>query len=514
MNKNFNQQNKKKQHNKKFTHHNFLNPNLPNLPNPNFLNPNFPNPNLPNPNLPNGVILVPQYNKYISIFNSNYPNQNSVLNIHDKEKEISNVPIPKKTQSIPNIVPKITRIVVKRPNNLENDIDNSANNDDDIINSIISNILSGNSSIPFDEKLNLNFNNLLNKNTKNNENSNKQTDEVVIPNIDYENMLFIDEKPKNIEDLLFIINKIGNEYLLDKYYNLDMKRLNNIKNPLLKLSKMIGLEGIKSKIVDIILYYLQRLDIKNYDLLHTIIDGAPGTGKTEIAHIYSEILMGLGILSKNTFKTAKKNDFIGGYLGQTALKTMKLLEEVKGGVLFIDEIYSIGNGDGKEGKDIYAKEFVDLLMQYMSENKGDFVLVVAGYKNDIKRFFLSMNDGLERRFPIHLSIGEYSSLEMYKIFLKKVEELKWTLLNDSKSIEEYYIHFFEDNKEYFKYYGGDMEVLLTKCKYAHSRNLLEDHSKKHRIITQEDFHNGFLLFKQNPEIEERKLSPKYLSYFI
>lgn len=492
MNKNFNQQNKKKHRNK-----------------------NISISNLNTPNSTNGVILVPQYNKYISIYNNHSPQKNNLLNADYNEKEIFNNEVLKKNQSIPTLGPKITRIVVKRPNNsqedpLQSEYNNLINNDNNIINSILSNILSGNQSIPVENNLNLNNT----KNLKLSENGIKNIDEVIIPNIDYENMLFIDEKPKNIDDLLFIISKIGKEYLLDKYYNLDITRLNRIKTPLLKLSKMIGLEGVKSKIVDIILYYLQRLDIKNYDLLHTIIDGAPGTGKTEIAHIYSEILLGLGILSKNTFKTAKKNDFIGGYLGHTALKTMKLLEEVKGGVLFIDEIYSLGNSDGKEGKDIYSKEFVDLLMQYMSENKGDFVLVVAGYKNDIKQFFLSMNDGLERRFPIHLSIGEYSALEMYKIFLKKVDELKWHLVNDSQINDEFYINFFEENKEYFKFFGGDIEVLLTKCKYAHSRNLLEDRLKKHRIITIDDFKNGFELFRQNPEIEERKQSPKYQSYFI
>jgi stage V sporulation protein K len=472
----------------------------------------FSYPNLTKPNLPNGVILVPQYNKYISIYNTNNENKNNLLNNDIKEPDIFNKGISKKTTTVPSMTPKITRIVVKRPNNLENDIENSEysnllNNDDNIISSILQSILSGNSSFPVENKLNFNL-------KKNTDQISKPIDEIVIPLIDYDNMIFIKEKPKNIDDLLSIISKIGSDYQLDKYYNLDIKRLNNIKNPLLKLSKMVGLDAVKSKIVDIILYYLQRLDIKNYDLLHTIIDGAPGTGKTEIAHIYSEILMGLGILSKNTFKTAKKNDFIGGYLGHTALKTMKLLEEVKGGVLFIDEIYSFGSGDGKEGKDIYAKEFVDLLMQYMSENKGDFVLVVAGYKNDIKRFFLSMNDGLERRFPIHLSIGEYSALEMYKIFLKKVEELKWKLVVDNEKTDDFFVHFFEENKEYFKFFGGDMEVLLTKCKYAHSRNLLEDHTKKHRILTIDDFKNGFELFKLNPEIEERKLTPKYQSYFI
>jgi len=451
-----------------------------------------------------GMYLVPQYNKYISIYNNHYPPLNNI-NSQLKEKERQeNTKLP---------ASKITRIVVKRPNNQDEEAYNSNNKemvyDDTILNSILSNILLGKSSMPVENKLNINKI----KTTQDNFN-NTNVEDIVVPIIDYSNMLFIDEHLKTIDDLLIVINKIGKEYSLNKYYNIDIKKLNNIKTPLQKLSKMIGLEGVKSKIVDIILYYSQRLDIRNYDLLHTIIDGAPGTGKTEIAHIYSEILMGLGILSKNTFKIAKKNDFIGGYLGHTALKTMKLLEEVKGGVLFIDEIYSLGNSDGKEGKDIYAKEFVDLLMQYMSENKGDFVLVVAGYKNDIKQFFLSMNDGLERRFPIHLSIGEYSPLEMYKIFLKKVNELKWKLDDDLLNNADFFIKFFEENKEYFKFFGGDMEILLTKCKFAHSRNLLDNRQKKHRIITLEDYKDGFDLYKQNPEIEERKLSPKFQSYFI
>ena len=148
-------------------------------------------------------------------------------------------------------------------------------------------------------------------------------------------------------------------------------------------------------------------------------------------------------------------------------------------------------------------------MEYMSENKSDFVLVVAGYKDDIQRFFLSMNDGLERRFPIHLSIGEYSPEELKLIFLKKVDELKWNIVEDSIPDD-----FFKENKDYFKFYGGDMEMLLSKCKYAHSRNLVYDHDKIHRIIDRKDFLDGFGLYIQNPEIEARKKSHKYLSFYL
>ena len=456
------------------------------------------------------MMLIPQYNKFITINNSNFipptipiPKYNENIVNKPKEDEIN-----KHREDVIN-KPKISRIIIKKPSDITS---NSIENDDSIFTSILEKIFAGTSTNGFTfEPLDNDKYSKAKLNNPNLNNPNLNKDEIIIPKINYESMKFIDEIPTSIEDLILIIEKIGKEYDINQYYNLDITKLKNIKNHLVKLSNMIGLIEIKSKIVDIILYYLQRLDIKNYDLLHTIIDGSPGTGKSEIAHIYGEILAGLGILSKNIFKTIKKHDVIGGYLGHTAIKTMKLLDEVKGGVLFIDEIYSFGSSDGKEGKDIYAKEFVDLLMQYMTENKGDFVLVVAGYKNDIKKFFLTMNDGLERRFPIQLSIGDYSPIEMYKIFLKKIDDFKWQINN--KQDDDYYIHFFETNKEYFKYFGGDIEVFLTKCKYAHSRNLLNDHNKVHRIITKDDFINGFKLFIENPEIKERKGTNK-LSYFI
>lgn len=212
--------------------------------------------------------------------------------------------------------------------------------------------------------------------------------EVEIVPIDRNRLKFIKEVPKTLDDLLILCSKIRDKvYDPTEYYNIELDKLLKMEPALLKLQKMIGLADVKMRIVDIILYYLQRLDVKNYDMLHTIIDGAPGTGKTEIAHIYCQILSCMGVLSKGTFHTAKKHDLIGSYLGHTAAKTAKLLEECRGGVLFIDEIYSFGNADGKEGKDIYVKECVDLIMEFMSENKSDFVLVVAGYKMDIQRFF-------------------------------------------------------------------------------------------------------------------------------
>ena len=424
-------------------------------------------------------MLIPQNNKYINIYH-NHP----ISQTPEKNKELSK-----------------TRIIVRKPGS-QKESNKETNNEDEFIGQLFGSLFSGigSSSNGLDILKSLDTQ----KNSKK-----KEEEEIVVPIIDREKLKFIDEKPKTLEDLLELSKTVDIKYNIEEYYNFDLKKLKALEKPLTSLTKMVGLEEVKNKIVDIILYYLQRLDIKNQDMLHTIIDGAPGSGKTEIAHIYSQILVSLGVLSKGTFRKAKKHDLIGGYLGHTAMKTSKLLEEVKGGVLFIDEIYSLGNSDGKEGKDIYAKECVDLLMEFMSENKSDFVLVVAGYKDDIQRFFLSMNDGLERRFPIHLSIGDYSPEEMKLIFIKKVDELKWNLADNTIPDD-----FFKDNKEYFKFYGGDMEMLLSKCKYSHSRNLVEDNEKIHRIIDNKDFLDGFELYKKNPEIEARKKSAKYLSFYL
>lgn len=320
-----------------------------------------------------------------------------------------------------------------------------------------------------------------------------------VESIDRTNMKFISENPTTVEDLIELSNQIGTKYNENEVYNVDLKKLGKMKPYLIELNNMVGLKDVKTKIVDIILYHLQRLNIKNIDMLHTIIDGSPGTGKTEIAHIYCNILASMGVLSKGTFRKAKRSDLVGGFLGHTAILTSKMLEECKGGVLFIDEFYSLGHTEGKSGSDSFSKECIDTIMQFMSENKDDFVLVVAGYKEDIIKCVLSMNDGIERRFPVILSIGKYSPEELHKIFLKKVKDCKWDIEENAVPDD-----LFKENKEYFKFFGGDIEILVTKCKYAHSRNLLKNHEKKNSVLDKKDIEDGLKMFISTPEIAARK----------
>ena len=177
----------------------------------------------------------------------------------------------------------------------------------------------------------------------------------------------------NIKNLASILN------LEDKWINIrhneSLQRLFNLIPPLKELDNMIGLEDIKKEVLKKIIYYIQNP--VNEEYLHTIISGPPGVGKTQFAKIYSKIFVYLGILKNNKFIEVKRDQLVGEYLGQTAPRTRKVLESAMGGVIFIDEAYSLGN---PEKRDSFSKESIDMINQYLSEKKNEFMMVVAGYE--------------------------------------------------------------------------------------------------------------------------------------
>ena len=293
----------------------------------------------------------------------------------------------------------------------------------------------------------------------------------------------LDIKIEKLEDFINLAKRCDDEYDKNVIYTLDFESLKKMLPSLEKLNNMIGLTNLKDKICHQILFYLQGLDDTNKDMLHTVIQGDPGVGKTEIAKILGEIYASLGILSKGTFKSVKRADLIGCYLGQTATKTSKILEESKGGVLFIDEAYSLGN---EEGKDIYSKECIDTITSFLSENREDFVCIIAGYKNALKQCFFKYNPGLERRFPWTYTIDSYSDIELKHIFEKMVTDNNWK--------SDINISFFKENLKKFSNFGGDMENLFHKTKLAHSMRSLSIKANEKKIITMDDLKLGMSFF--------------------
>ena len=303
---------------------------------------------------------------------------------------------------------------------------------------------------------------------------------------------------ETLDDLIHLGKKVGTEFKLEPYieYNIDLAMIHDLLPEMEDLNAMIGQSEFKKQVVTLILYYSMRLNRKNDDLLHTAIYGEPGIGKTEFAQKLAKIYLKLGVLRNNTFRKVRRSDLIAGFLGQTALKTAEVLKSVRGGVLFIDEAYSIGNSSGKDTQDSYSKECLDLINQSLTEmREGDdkyFILMIAGYKDELKRNFFGMNDGLERRFSIHFTMEPYDAKELVDIFTKKVLESGWGIERGALTEE-----FMKERYASFKYYGGDMELLFVKCKITHSKNLLAGKSKIKRCISDVDVKDGFSLFMKN-----------------
>lgn len=305
---------------------------------------------------------------------------------------------------------------------------------------------------------------------------------------------------KNLSDLIEIGKGWGETWSDEFEYNINLKLLNSLVPELEELDKMVGLHTVKMQIIDLILFWALGLDNSNHDLLHTVIEGEPGTGKTELAEKLAKIYLKLGILKNDVFKKVKRADLIAGYLGQTAIKTAKVIEECVGGVLFIDEAYSLGNAEGKDGRDSFSKECIDTLNQALTESKNDFVCIIAGYADDLAKSFFSYNSGLERRFPIRFSIGTYTDEELGEIFIKKVKEYEWDISVNVQELGQ----IIKENRTYFKFNGGDMEILFAKCKISHSKNLLKEENKIKKVLDNKDIMDGIGLYLLNPEIKKRK----------
>jgi hypothetical protein len=305
-----------------------------------------------------------------------------------------------------------------------------------------------------------------NNNNKNKNNSNLGTDaandadnEEDYNNLEYE---WLGDGIKTIDDLI----ALGKTYdcRKRKRYNLNLKQLNRLVEPLCELRDMIGMTDVKKIIFDQLIYYLQNLDDKNVDMLHTVITGPPGVGKTQLTHIIAKIYNRLGFLKTDKVICAKRDDLIAEYIGQTAPKTRKVLERALGGVLLLDEIYSLTPTSDRD----FAREAIDMINMYLSEHAHDLVCVVAGYKKPTYEKFFGQNEGLARRFTHHFEIKGYDSKELTLIFKKYLESQKWLL---GASIEEV-ADIIKLHMEIFPNFGGDMMTLFACCKKAHSRRLL------------------------------------------
>ena len=299
-----------------------------------------------------------------------------------------------------------------------------------------------------------------------------------------------------LDDLIELIKKYP---IVDNVeYNINMKALHKIKPHLCELKSMIGMHSLKNHIVDQIIFYLQGFHKMGAgcDFMHTVIYGPPGTGKTEVAKIIGKIFSRLGVLPKNKFSKVTRADLIAGYLGQTAIKTRDVIKDALGGVLFIDEAYALGN---PEKRDSFAKECIDTLCEGLSDHKDKLMVIIAGYEKELKTCFFAYNAGLDSRFTWRFKTDDYKPEELMEIFRKKIMDAGWS--HDDKALNK---EWFIENKDYFKYYGRDMETLFAKVKIVHSRRVFCLPEDQKTIVTMKDMIKGLELYLSNDEVKSRK----------
>lgn len=201
-----------------------------------------------------------------------------------------------------------------------------------------------------------------------------------------------------------------------------------------ELNALVGLEKVKSKVQDLIIYQrVQKMrQEKNLhsakNTLHLAFTGNPGTGKTTVARIVGRIYKRIGLLSKGHFVEVSRTDLIAGYQGQTALKVKKVIEQAKGGVLFIDEAYSITENDHS---DSYGRECLTELTKALEDYREDLVVIVAGYTEPMKKFFES-NPGLKSRFNTFIEFDDYNPDELEEILVSMCRNNDYILNEDVK----------------------------------------------------------------------------------
>ena len=243
------------------------------------------------------------------------------------------------------------------------------------------------------------------------------------------------------------------------------------------LNNLVGMKELKQQIINQILFFLQDLNDKSM-FMHTVITGPPGCGKTSVAHIISKIYKSLGFLTSDKVVKADRSDLIGEYVGWTAPKTKKVLESAKGGVLFIDEAYSLGSGNDSGNGDTFSKECIDTINEYLSLHVDDLICIIAGYKEEVDRCFFKQNQGLERRFPWRFNIEKYNDEELCEIMFRQASGINnknpWKIIANRGNITKK----IKENLEYLSGNGGDTLNLLDKCKIAHARRIFVELAKK------------------------------------
>ncbi len=264
------------------------------------------------------------------------------------------------------------------------------------------------------------------------------------------------------------------------------KTENDLDSLLKQLNDLIGLDSVKEEVTDLI-NLLKIIEIREKNGLkapsvtkHFVFTGNPGTGKTTVARLLSQIYCSLGILSKGHLVEVDRSGLVAAYMGQTAIKVKEVIDRAMGGVLFIDEAYSLAT-ESQEGD--FGQEAIDTLVKAMEDNRDDLIVIVAGYPDKMEHFIQS-NPGLKSRFQKTIFFPDYTADDLFRIFEKYCKESDYILSEEGRIyLKDKLTHYVEHTDKYFGNARTIRNFLNVAISEQANRLLAENATTKEDLIT-------------------------------
>lgn len=314
-----------------------------------------------------------------------------------------------------------------------------------------------------------------------------------------------DQAPNSTFDS-FIQDRKRNQQIKSKSASLANARKDQIDTQALQccleqLNQLVGLDEVKNEVTSLTNLMQIRMLRKERGLAipemsqHLVFVGNPGTGKTTVARLIGEIYHSIGFLSKGQFIEVDRGDLVAGYVGQTAIKTKEVIAKALGGVLFIDEAYSLNNEAGED----FGHEAIDTLLKEMEDHRDDLVIIVAGYPEPMQAF-INSNPGLRSRFNKYVFFRDYSGEELYSIFNTLIKKNDYILDAATHSmLRDFFSDMYNQRGTNFGN-GRDVRNFFEKLIVVQANRLAKQPTKSNRdlmTISLKDLEKVFFGAKDN-----------------
>ncbi len=253
-----------------------------------------------------------------------------------------------------------------------------------------------------------------------------------------------------------------------------------------ELGALVGMEEMKRMIKEIYawIYVNKKREIiglrAEKQALHMMFKGNPGTGKTTVARLIGKLFLKMNVLSKGHLIEAERADLVGEYIGHTAQKTRDLIKKSIGGILFIDEAYSLGRGGEKD----FGKEAIDTLVKHMEDKQHEFILILAGYSREMD-YFLSLNPGLHSRFPLVIDFPDYSIDQLMEITGLMLKDREYVLSHEAEKKLRNHLVFVKSTLSPTGFSNGRYvrNIIEKSIRSQSMRLLMQNTYDRHELLT-------------------------------